>query len=1453
MTTQVNLHNHTDGSLLDGLSSVTAAAARAKEVGSDALSITDHNEVNQHLAFQKACEAIDIKPVLGMEADWVYDIAWTRENLHYPTNRSHMCLLAKDNEGLSNLWKLSTLAYTDEHRYYKPLISTAMMREYSAGLYASDGCLLTEMSRAVQRGDEELARQHFAALRDIFGDRFYCELHTWQFINPAPTDTVTWEKQVITAAAANQIATAVNQVKVRLATEFGVPMVVVNDSHHPSPDLWFNKELVWKYSTSNKKKGEDDQQIDAVLQKADHIMGAEEIYGWMGLHGIGADIVTEAIKNSHELAHSCTATIGKTLDMPRMNATDNDDMRQLLAEVQKGFVAKVEAEGLPADIYFQRVETELKLISDKGFAGYFLMVQDEVDAAVTGRYAPYIENGAPFKPQLVGCGRGSAGGSLVAWLTGITSIDPIHYDLLFERFLAPGRKGFPDIDVDVPQEQRHDEKEYLSARYGHDHVCSIGTVTHSQAKGLLKDLCRAMQIPLRDANVMSKIVEQVKGVETEDGTEEGLSWADVVEKKGGDLASWAAKHPLLFEKVRQMDNIIRTTGVHPSGVVVANKPLLGSIPMRSRPKDGMTVTQLDMYDVEELGAVKLDILGLRHLDTLMTARNLIYERHGVWLDFRRDHLPSNLRGAIGAEKPSTETVVTFGYDHYSDPDIWPQIDAGGTTGIFQINTPGLTRTGQQLKPRNERDVAALISIVRPGVKDAMLDQVYLMRRAGLEKVVYDHPLMEAITSETYGVLIYQEQLLRAARDIAGFTPDEGSDLQKALSKKWMDKVVAFKDKFITNAQVHPGLTGEIAAKIWYSIEASGRYAFNKCTIGSTRVRLSASSQHSDGTMTIADMWRRLNDTSRLEGRPCWYGCFHTGYKGQCQTCRVWRGKFRDPRQGLKGWSLGEGGRLHPNRIIDVHQNGVRPVWKVTLADGRSITTTENHRHRTPAGWREVRNLSVGDLLLVCGEYEGQVWEPDKVRTTSSDPDYHGAKLPNHLRHGVDSLGYRDGGHLALKEWTEEQEWACNEPGCTRSRAAGDRIERAHLDGNRLNNDPSNLAMKCASHHKAHDYRANGRRRRGEKGYPVIPQVIVSIEPVGEEMTYDLEMETPYHSWVANDIVTHNSHAVGYSIIACWEIWTKHYYPHEMLVAMMATDPENINSYVREARRRGITILPPDINHSGRRFTIVGDEIRYGLDSIKGVGDAAVIKILKTRPFISLEDLITKSGLGKTQMEALICIGACDDMMGAAQDGAARGTIESIAHARSNAMVSYHDKRILDKVAEGKRAKFTPEDEVIHVAAWRDKHRGEPAYEAEFIVPDFSDPAVVYAIEQQLVGNYVTQDPMGHYEDTLNNYGAITETEQLFEFQRNEEFVIGGQVTSVSTTKIKKAGRNQGKEMAFIVVTRNEQDFEITVFTEAWEANWTLLEEGAPVACVVIRDGRGCNLKVLQRLDAAVSV
>ena len=1126
---QCNLHQHSEGSFLDGLASVKDIARRAREVGSDAVAITDHNECNQHIAFQNACSAEGIHPVFGIEADWVPDLNYIetiKAEKRYPKERSHICLLAANNVGLSNIWAMSSLAYTEKYRHYKPLVTLDLMREYSEGVYASDGCMITEIGRAIEKGDEGLARQHFATLLDIFGDNFYSELHTWQFME-ADTD----EKRRL-----NELMYNINQAKVRFATEMGVPLVIVNDAHHAYPEQWENKELVWKFKVGSKG---DDQEVNDYGQKADHLMGEDEVCHLMMAQGIPPKVICEAVDNSYRIAHSCQAEITKTLDMPRLTGSDEDDLNLLVRNVEKGFRDKVAREGLPEEPYLDRLQEEMTLISQKGFQGYFNLVEDNVRAAVSGEWAPYTRHGSTRQPMLCGPGRGSAGGCLVAYLLGITSLDPIHYGLLFERFLSPGRQDWPDIDVDFPQSLRQGEKGYLEARHHADHVCTIGTLSRSQPKALLRDLGRAMEIPLYEVNQMTKIIEQVKAIEVEvEEGDDGPSWQEVLERKGGELSQWANKYPQLFEKINEFQGpdkkgTVRGSSKHASGVVVSNKPILGTIP--TRVKNKQVVTQFDMYEVEMLGAVKLDLLGLRHLDTLMHARDLIYARHGVWLDYRND----KIRAGQG-----------FGPKEFADPAIWPQIHKGHTTGIFQLETADLSRKSTQLLPLNEVDVAALISIVRPGVKDAGLEAAYLRRRAGVEPVEYDHPLMEPITKETYGILVYQEQLLRTVKDLAGFTPTEADDLRKALGKKKMDKVLAFKDKFVKGCQANQegfmrwGGAEDVIGKIWSSIEAAGRYAFNK------------------------------------------------------------------------------------------------------------------------------------------------------------------------------------------------------------------------------------------------------------------------------------------------------SHAVGYSLIACWEVWTKHYYPQEFLVALLATDPENATSYVREARRLGFKVLPPDINKSTTKFTCEDGAIRYGIDTVRGVGKAMSTDIQAGQPYKDLDDYLQRAGKGrnKTCVYNLIRIGAFDEVYCGPGTAA---TSRFHAGGRVDLLERLQYCRIVDNLAVS-----TLENEE-RLGKIVDRRLAKVQYQID--IPDFSKPSTIIAIEQELVGNYVTVDPMGPYIAAIENI-AIKDPSEMDDIAPKTVFAIGGQISALKRHTIKKKGRNEGREMAFIGIEWNGVGFEVTAFPEIWDQVKDLMNEGDPVLCEVIRDERGAHLKSVARLD-----
>jgi DNA polymerase-3 subunit alpha len=1118
----VTLHNHSEHSFLDGRSRTIEMAQAAKANGDEALAITDHDEVGGHLDFQKSCAQVGIKPIFGSEARWLHSTAASREAKTAGRDSSHIILLAGDQTGLRNLWSLSSLAYEPENFYMKPQLEPSLMREYAAGLWASDGCGLTRFANLVNDGDEDAARREWAVLLDIFGDKFYSELHTFQIIDP-----VTDEDKALNAKI-----TAMNQAKVRFAREMGVPLVVVNDAHYSQRHQWEEHRLVYNLSTQAYRK----DQVEAKGQAADWLMNPDEMVHWMSRHGIPVSVTEEAIKNTRWIADQCNAEIAPTLSMPRLHPTDAEDAAAFRRNIEAGFRRFIVEKGLDEDLYRTRLEYESKLIVDQGMPGYFNVVADYVMAARDGTYIQWTDPRAAPDPCLCGPGRGSGGGSLVNYVLGITSLDPIKFDLMFERFINPDRPDYPDIDVDFQKSRRAGVKDYLGARYGVGNVCSIGTRARSGPKQMLKDLGRAMGIEWVDILKMVDLIEEVDNIVPDedelDENQQPPTWDEVISELDGDLAPWARKYPLLFQRLEQMVGLVRQVGVHAAGVVVNTEPLLGNLPTRI--KKGVRSTQFDMHEVAEMGGVKDDLLANKGLDVLAIARTLIYDRHRVWLDY----------DGFGFGVPADAAkIITFGDEHYNDSVIWEQIDRGQTAGIFQIGTPSGTKQAMRFKPRSLVELADLASINRPGVIRAGQLEHYLKRRNGDEDVAYDHPLMEPITGPsssmyTYGILVYQEQLIRAARDVAGFTAGQAEELRKAIGKKLADKIAEIKPRFVDGCLANSDFTGQggtrnTALKIWGSLEAAGAYAFNK------------------------------------------------------------------------------------------------------------------------------------------------------------------------------------------------------------------------------------------------------------------------------------------------------SHATGYAMQPCWEIWTKHYFFDEFITACLTVMPEKTTAFIRECRKRGRPILPPDINKSGARFTLTDDGIRYGLTDIRGIGASVVPDIEAGRPYTSIADYLERTspnrGGKKGVVDNLVKVGAFDAISGLA---GRQDMLDEVYYARAGA-----------EVAPTKWAKLdVDERDQIVARKWDAKPEDYPEF-------NFADEKFIVEMETDLLGTHVTVDPMARYTPMIEGE-CVDHPSDIDDQETGARFTIGGELT-----KIRKHKQRNGKEMAFLSVRWAEEDFDIVCFADAWEANQRMLTEtGVPVACEVIKLSKGCQLSMVERLD-----
>lgn len=1095
-------------------------AQAAQAAGYDSVAITDHDEVGGHIDFQKSCRKVGVKPIFGTEARWVHSIAASRDAKSSGRDSSHIVLLAENQTGLRNLWALSSLAYEPEYFYGKPQLDIDLMSRYSEGLWASDGCGLTRFTNFVNNDAEDAALAEWAILKKIFGDRFYSELHTFQIIDP-----VTDEDKALNARI-----TAMNQAKMRFAEDYDVRLVAVHDAHYAYRHQWEEHRLVYNLSTQAYRK----DQVESKGQAADWLMGPDDTVHFLGRHGIPTSTARQAIANAREISDLCNVEIKSTLSMPRLHPSDAEDSAAFRAAIEEGFRRFVTDKGLPEDVYRRRLEYEAELIVDQGMPGYFNVVADYVRSARDGTYIQWVDRTAKPSPCLCGPGRGSGGGSLVNYVLGITSLDPIKYDLMFERFINPDRPDYPDIDVDFQKSKRGDVKMYLGARYGHNNVCSIGTRARSGPKQMVKDLGRALGIEWVDIQKIADLIGEVDDIEASEDDpaddQAAPTWSEVVAALDSDLAPWARKYPELFDRLESMVGLVRQAGVHAAGVVVNTEPLLGNIPTRI--KKGIRSTQFDMHEVAELGGVKDDLLANKGLDVLDFARSLIWERHQVWLDY------DGFGFGIPEGCPKNR-VVTFGDEHYADPAIWEQIDQGLTAGVFQIGTPSGTKQAMRFKPRSLPELADLASINRPGVIRAGQLDHYLKRRNGDEDITYDHPLMEPITARTMGILVYQEDMIRTARELAGFTAGQGEELRKAIGKKLADKIAEIKPRFIEGCMANPNFTGpggtrSTAMKIWASLEAAGAYSFNK------------------------------------------------------------------------------------------------------------------------------------------------------------------------------------------------------------------------------------------------------------------------------------------------------AHATGYAMQPCWEIWTKHYYFDEFIVACLTVMPEKTVQLVRECRKKGRPILPPDINTSGEHFTLTDAGIRYGLTDIRGVGKAAAVDVLANRPYRDIGDYLNRThpnkGGKKGVVDSLVKVGAFD----------------SIAHGmgRQDILDEVYYHRAGLEVSPNKWGKLDQDERDAIVASKWDKAP------EEYPVFPFGDEKFIIALETELLGTHVSIDPMAPYAAMIEAE-CISHPAEVDDYDTSSLITIGGELV-----KVRPHRQRNGKEMAFLGIRWNEEDFDVVAFADSWEANRAMLQEtGVPVVCEAIKlPGKGCLLSQVIRLD-----
>ncbi len=732
-----HLHLHTQYSLLDGLTNIQKLIPAAKAMGMDSVAITDHGNMYGVIEFYQECKKNGIKPIIGCE---VYIAAKTMEEKDKDNSIHHLILLAKDDEGYKNLMKLVSIAHLRGF-YRKPRIDLALLEKFHGGLVCLSGCLSGQVSRALMDDDYEKAKELALKYHAIFGDDYYIEIQRHEH---------------------NTDQGKVTPMLVRLARDLNIPMVATADCHYLNKDDNHIHDVLLAIQTG---KSVDD--ADRMTMKDDDfsVIPPEE------MAELFSD-VPEAITNTHLVADKCNLEIElNKIHLPEYETDDaNAELVKLAWEGLRGKNLSV------IDKYCTRLKYELDIINKTGFATYLLIVADIINWAKTNNIA-------------VGPGRGSAAGSLICYATGITTVDPLKYGLLFERFMNPDRISMPDIDIDIDEEKRSEVLDYVKKKYGGDSVAQIITFGTMASRMAIRDVGRALQYPIPLCDKIAKLVPQ------------NMSLPEALEKVGELVYEYNNDPQVknLIDIASRLEGVVRHAGTHACGVVIAKDKINWYTPTQlSTRDDHIVTTQYDMYSVDALGLLKIDFLGLMNLTIVRKTLELIKERYNIDIDI--DKLPLN------------------------DRRTFQLLQEAKTTSVFQLESDGMKRYLRTLRPTSIHDITAMISLYRPGPMELIPE--YVDRKHGRKKVEYLHPSLEPILKDTYGIMIYQEQLMAAVRALAGFTLAQADILRKAVGKKDAKLLHEQESKFMTGAK-NVGTPDAIAAKFWALVEPFSRYGFNK--------------------------------------------------------------------------------------------------------------------------------------------------------------------------------------------------------------------------------------------------------------------------------------------------------------------------------------------------------------------------------------------------------------------------------------------------------------------------------------------------------------------------------------------------------------------------------------------------------------------------------------------------